>query len=152
MDAFEAIERNRLAVPAPLAAGQQADGRDVRCQIEPFGRQRSLEVLQPIERQHTLAGVAVELDVDPRKSNGSADHVGLRLKREAAEPAARRGLLTGPAQRVTQGRGIGRKRTLHFERGAIADVAIECELERCAREPFKFAFDGYISYHPTLKM
>src|SRR5258707_11784357 len=135
MAAFEAIERNRLAVPAPLAAGQQADGRDVRCQIEPFGRQRSLQGLPPIERQHTLAGVAVKLDVDPRKSNGSADHVGLRLKREAAEPAARRGLLTGPAQRVTKGRGSGRKGTLHFARGPIAEVAIECELEWCAREP-----------------
>src|SRR5260370_16607950 len=122
MDAFEAIERNRLAVPAPLAAGQQADGRDVRCQIEPFGRQRSLQGLPPIERQHTLAGVPVELDVDPRKSNGSADHVGLRLKREPAEPAARRGLLTGPAQPVTQARPLPRKPTLPLPPPPIAHL------------------------------
>src|SRR5262249_13398968 len=66
--------------------------------------------------------------------NGAADHVGLRLEREATEPAARRGLLTGPAQRVTQGRGVGRKRAFHFERGPVADVAVECELERRAGE------------------
>ena len=130
MNALEAVECNRLAVPAPLAAGQQADGGDVRCQIEPFGRQRSLQGLPPIERQHAFAGVAVELDVDPRKSNGSADHVGLRLEREAAEPAARERPLTRPCQRVSHRRRIRRERAFHFEGRPPTDVTIEADSER----------------------
>src|SRR5262249_57026604 len=99
------------------------------------GRKRSLQGLPPIEGQHAFAGVTVELDIDARKPDGPANHVGLRLERETAKAATRRGLLPGPAQRVAQGPSIGGKRALHFERGPMADVAVECDLERCTGEP-----------------
>ena len=59
----------------------------------------------------------------------------LRLEREAAEAAARQGLLAGPAQRIAQGGGVGGKRALHLEGRPVADVAVEGELERRAGEP-----------------
>ena len=124
-----------LHVPAPLAAGEQPDGRDIGRQIEPFGRERPLQCLPPVEGQHAFAGIAVELDIDAGQPDGPADDVGLGLEREAAEAAARRRLLAGPAQRVPQGRGVGRQRALHLERRPVADIAVECELERRAGEP-----------------
>ena len=134
MDAVEAIERNRLAVPSPLAARQQADGGYVRREVEAFGRQRPLQGLSPVKRQHAFTGVAVEFDIDAGKSDGSADDIGLRLEREAAEAATWGCLLARPAQCVAQGYRVGGKRPFHPERRPVADVAVECKLERCASE------------------
>src|SRR6266516_1245251 len=91
--------------------------------------------LLSVEAQHAFARIPVELDVDTRKGDSPADHVGLRLERKTAEAAIRRMLLAGPAQRVTQRCCIGGKSTLHLERGPVADVAIECEAERCSGQP-----------------
>src|SRR4029450_2650786 len=125
-----AVERHRLAVPAPLACSQQTDCGDIRRQVEPLRGKRSLQALPSVEGQHAFAGIAVELNVDARKGNGPADYVRLRLEREAAKSAARRSVLARPAQRIAQGNGIGRKRALHLERGAMADVAVEREFKR----------------------
>src|SRR5882757_4475286 len=37
-------------------------------------------------------------------------------------------------ERVAQRRGVGGKRAFHLEGRAVADIAVECELERRARE------------------
>ena len=92
-----------------------------------------------VEGQHAFAGIAVEFNVDARKGNGSAHYVRLRLEREAAKSAARRSVLARPAQRIAQGNGIGRKRALHLERGAMADVAVEREFKR---RPGETEFDA----------
>ncbi len=134
IDAVEAVECNRLAVPAALAAGQQTDGGNVGRQIEPLGRKRPLQGLPAVEGQHAFAGIAVEFDIDAGKPDGPADHVGLRLECEAAKSAAGRRLLARPAQRVAQGRGVGGKRAFHLKRRPMAEIAVECEFERRAGE------------------
>ena len=135
MHAVEAIERNRLAVPAALAARQQTDRGNVWGEIEPFGRQGPLQGLPPVEREHALGGIAVEFDIDPGQAEGAADDIGLRLEREAAETTPRRRLLFRPTQRVAQGCGVGGKGAFHLERRPMADVAVERNLERCSCKP-----------------
>src|SRR5262249_51827247 len=69
-----------------------------------------------------------------RERHGAAGDVGLRLESETAEPADRRGPLRGPAQRIAQGAGVGAERSLHLQRGPMADIAVIGELYERARE------------------
>ena len=136
IDALEAVERDRLAVPVALAGGQQPHGGDVGRQIERVGGERPLQRLPAAvgQRQHALAGIAVELDVDAGQTERAAHHVGLGLERETAEATARQGLLAGPAHGLAQRRRIGRQRALHLEGRPMAQIAVEGELERGAGE------------------
>src|SRR6266545_2335249 len=132
IDAGESTERDRLA--APVVAGAQADGREVGREVERLGGERALQAPPPVAREgeDAFADIAVELDVDAGKRDGAADDVGLRLEGETAEAARRRVPMGGPAQRVPQRGGIGGERALHLERGPVADVAVEGELQRRA--------------------
>src|SRR5262249_34983005 len=63
VEAVEPLEPDRPAVPTLLAAGQQPDGRYVRREVEPFGGERPLQGLPPVEGQNAFEGIAVELEV-----------------------------------------------------------------------------------------
>src|SRR6185312_4425620 len=98
--AVKTVERDRLAVPAALAAGQQSDRGNVRGQVEPLGRQSSLQGLPAVEREHPFGGVAVEFHIDAGESEVPAGDIGLGLERETAEAAAWRSRLFRPTQCV----------------------------------------------------
>ena len=97
IDAAEAVERDRP--PVPVVAGEQADRGNIGRQIERLDRERALQGLAPVacESQRAFPDIAVELDIDGRERNVSADHVGLCLECESAEAAAGSGCRGRPA-------------------------------------------------------
>ena len=98
------IQIEQLPVPVARAAGEQAKGGDIGREVERAGSQRCLQRLAAVIGigHHAFGDVAVELDVDVGQCDRGTDDIGARLQREAAEPAAARRRLAGPAQGVAQ--------------------------------------------------
>jgi hypothetical protein len=68
IDAGKVVERDRHCAPFTVVAGEQADSRDVRRDIDRLGGQRALHGLPSIrgKGEHAFGRVAVELDIDGR--------------------------------------------------------------------------------------
>ena len=133
----EPVDRDRAAVPVALARAQQLDGRQIGREIERVGGERALHghARLAAECQHAFRHIAVELDVRARQHPVAAGEVRLRLQGERADPAARQRLPAAPAHRLAQRFSVDRERALDLQRRALADMAVEGELERGAREP-----------------
>ena len=84
------VEIEQLPVPVARAAGEQAEGGDIRREVERVGGERRLQRLAAVigVGHHALGDVAVELDIDVGERDRGADDIGARLQREAAEAAA----------------------------------------------------------------
>src|SRR5262249_3428634 len=131
----EILDCERAAVP--VVAGQEAHRREVRRDIERLGGEGPLKNLPPVTEigQRAVGEIAVELDIDGGKGSVSAGHIGLRFQREPAETAARGRRRSRPAQGLAKRVRVCRKRSFEFQRGAIADIAVEAYLERRCGEP-----------------
>ena len=123
------IQIEQLPVPVARAAGEQAEGRDIGREVERAGGQRRLQGLAAVVGvgHHAFGDVAVEFDVDIGQRDRGADDIGARLQREAAEPAAARRRLAGPAQRVAQAR--------RCRWSACLPSSCWCDRRRCRRKP-----------------
>ena len=137
--------RTRSARRAPIGTRFQSRSllvsrrivADVGREIELLGGERALQGLAAVggEGEHALGGVAVKFDVDGRERDRAAGDVGLGLEREAAEAAAGERLEPGPAQRVAQRRGVGRRRVPSiFSVGRMLIVPSKASLTRRAAE------------------
>src|SRR5207249_10000995 len=85
-------------------------------------------------RQHAFGDIAVELDIGAGQKKVAAHQARLRFDGEGPKASAWQRLLSGPAQHVAQRLAVGCERALDLERGLLAHMAIEGELERRTRE------------------
>ena len=115
------------------AAGEQPEGGDIGREVERAGGERRLQRLAAVigVGHDALGDIAVEFDIDVGQRDRRADHIGARLQREAAEPAAARRRPAGPAQRIAQRRAE-----------STVSVPSIIMLVRLATVPSKASFSG----------
>src|SRR5262249_49080158 len=78
--AGKAVEGDAAIIPCTLIGGKQTDRRDIGCEIERVGGERTLHRLPSIsrKREHAFRTVAVEFNINTRQADRAAHYIGFR--------------------------------------------------------------------------